>query len=368
VPNEEGDGLDTDQRIRHSATRIFLNGFAILVALGIIGAWASTGIYYTEPGEAAVVLVLGRYHDTVNREGMHWALPAPLGFVETVNVTQVRRLEFGKADRDRAITSGDEVQIHKDEVQTADSNIVLPVYVIQYQINDPFTYLYRLQNPTKTLRDATQAAMREVVGQHDIDEVLASNRQGIEDAARAVLEDTMAAYVDGDRTRSPFKIRAIQLQSVQPPPEVQQAFDDVVAARQDKDRAVSVAEGDSLEIREQANAESVEIAQGAVAYRDAKVFQAEGEAARFEALLAAYRDSKSVTRQRLYFEAMEEILPHVEKFVVEPNVVQMLPMFSYPRSGGASPAMTVPAVSAGPKPTRPAQDPVAGAASQGRAQ
>ncbi len=326
------DDLDTDQRIRRSAVRTIFNWLVVLLALGVIGGWASTGIYYTEPGEAAVVLVLGRYHDTVREEGLHWRFPPPLGYHDALNVSEVRRLEFGFDQDDLSESDADAVRIHENEVQTSDSNIVIPRYVVQYRVRDPFTYLYSLKSPEQTLRDAAQAAMREVIGRHGIDEVLASNRSGIELDAKSVLEGILVRYSRGEGNDTAFEIRSVQLQSVQPPPQVQDAFDDVVAAKQDKDRVVSVARGDAREIRERASAQAVEISESATAYKESRVLEATGEAARFELLLAEYRNAPRVTRQRLYFEAMEEVMVGVDKIVVEPDTVQMLPMLSLPKT------------------------------------
>lgn len=330
--SEGGDGqLNTDQKIRRSAARSLFNWFAVLLALGLIGAWGSTGIYYTQPGEAAVVLFLGRYHDTVYDEGYHWRYPAPLGHHDAINVIEVRRLEFGFEAGQDEFSDSDVVEIHQNEVQTSDSNIVIPRYVVQYRIHDPFTYLYSLKDPIQTLHDAAQAAMREVIGQHEIDEVLQSNRRGIQDDAKKVLEEILSRYSLNGGSEAAFKIIAFQIQSSQPPSQVQDAFDDVVAAKQDKDRARSVAEGDANEIREQARAEAIEVRESAIAYREAKVLEATGAAARFELLLAEYQNAKGVTRQRLYYEAMEDFMGSVDKIVVDPDAVQMLPILSLPR-------------------------------------
>ncbi len=330
--------LDTDQRIRRSAARTLANWAAVLISLGLIGSWMMTGIYYLEPGEAAVVLFLGAYHDTVREPGTRWTLPTPIGMVEKVNVTEIRRLEFGFEEQDVAASKdGDSPNISQNAVQTADSNIVIPSYVLQYTIKDPFSFLYTLQDPIQTLRDATQAAVREVIGQQEIDAVLSSNRAGVEREAKTILEETLARYAGGDPTKAAFEIRDIQLQSVQPPRDVQAAFDDVVAAQQDQARAESGARGDAQEILEKANAEAIEVTQSAEAYRDAKVLEAEGEAARFEALLAEYQNAREVTRRRYYIETMEAVLPDVQTIVVEKDAVQMLPLLSLPsrREGGS---------------------------------
>jgi membrane protease subunit HflK len=343
------DGLNMDQKIRRGVGKTILNWFVVLLALSVIGGWISTGVYYTEPGEAAVVLVLGRYHITEYDEGLHWRWPAPLGDHDTVNVSKMRRVEFGVDKQSGANLDQDVVRVQENEVQTSDSNIVIPRYVVQYRIQNPFTYLYSLENPTQTLRDAAQAAMREAIGRHSIDEVLHSDRRGIQAVAKTILEEILVNYarLEGDETA--FEIRSIQLQSSQPPSQVQDAFDDVVAAKQDKDRAVSVAEGDAREIRERAGAEATELTQSAIGYKDAKVLDATGEAARFESLLKEYKLAKGVTRQRLYFEAMEDILVGIDKYVVEPNTVQLLPTLRDSRNAvAASAAPSLPDVSSAP--------------------
>ena len=332
--------LDTNQKIRRGAARTFFNWLAVLLALGVIGGWGFTGVYEIQPGEAAVVLVLGRYSDTVYREGINWRLPAPLGYHDKVNVSKMRRVEFGAEKGDVPSRDADVVRVQEHEVQTSDSNIVIPRYVVQYRVKNPFTYLYSLQNPTKTLRDAAQSAMREVIGRHPISEVLSSNREGIQNDAQAVLEEILVEYAREDGDETAFEILSIDLQSSQAPAEVQDAFDDVAAAKQDKDRALSVAQGDAREIRERANAQAVELTESAIGYKDAKVLDATGEAQRFELLLAEYQSAKDVTRQRLYFETMEEVLVDIEKVVVDPDTVQMLPFLSLPNRA-TSPAASV---------------------------
>ncbi len=332
----DGDELNTDQKIRRSAARAVFNGTVVLVALGVIGGWASTGLYYNEPGETSVVLFLGVHSDTVRDEGWQWRFPVPIGSHQVVNTSEVRRIGFGVDDGEFAQGLADVVQIDENEVQTSDSNIVIPRYVVQYRVGDPFTYLYSLVDPTQTLRDAAQAATREVIGRHPIDEAMQSNREGIERAARVTLEEILVQYARGEGGQSAFQILSVSFQSVQAPSEVQAAFDDVVAAKQDKDRTVSVAQGDAREIRERANAKAVELTEGAEAYKQAKVIEATGEAKRFELLLAEYQAAREVTRQRLYFETMESVMQGVDKFVVEPDTVQMLPMLSLPQAASGT--------------------------------
>ena len=333
--------MNTEQKVRRSAARALMNGTVALIALGVIAGWVSTGLYYNEPGETSVVLFLGVHSDTVRDEGWQWRFPVPLGAHAVVNTSGVRRIGFGVEDQGFAKGHDDAVLIDENEVQTSDSNIVIPRYVVQYRVGDPFTYLYSLMDPTQTLRDAAQAATREVIGRHPIDDVLEDKKSEIEREAKKTLEEILVRYAREDDGKVAFQILMIQFQAVQAPANVQAAFDDVVAAKQDKDRAVSVAEGDAREIREQATAEAAEVTESAQAYKEAKVIEATGEAQRFELLLAEYNNAREVTRQRLYFETMESVMQNVNKFVVEPDTVQMLPMLSLPpqlQSPSAAPA------------------------------
>jgi len=336
VAEEEEAELDTDQKIRSSVAKTFFNGLLLVVCAVLLGGWAWTGVYMIDPGEAAVVLRMGRYDRTIFEPGLRWHLPPPLEYAELVDVAKIRRQEFGIGRAEKNVGGeGATGSLRESAIQTADSNIVNLGYVVQYKVKNPFTFLYSMQNTDQTLHDATQASVREVVGRHGIDDVLSRNRAAIQNESRELLQQVMNDYVGGRPEDAPVEVLNIDLQDVQPPAEVQKAFEDVLSAQQDEVRAVSEAQGDSREIRESAAAEAVELTRQAEAYEEAKVLEAAGEAARFEALLAEYRGAKAVTRRRLYIETMEKVLPGVQKVVVEPDAVSVLPMLPlYQRRGG----------------------------------
>jgi membrane protease subunit HflK len=156
--------------------------------------------------------------------------------------------------------------------------------------------------------------------------VLSQDRSEIERDAETLLRGMLDGYFEDIDLVSAFNIDRVNLQKPQAPEEVREAFADVVSAGQDEKRAVSAATGDSREILERARAEAEEIRQAAEAYKQSKIIEARGESTRFEALLTEYRLAPEVTRRRLYLETMEEILPGIEKMVIEPNTVNMLPM------------------------------------------
>ena len=336
MAGREDEERSTDEKVRGGVGRRIVTWTVVLSSLAVIGAWASTGIYELSPGEAAVILRYGKYNRTIDTPGIKWMVPGPLEYRTVVNVSEIRLQEFGARQVEAAEPESQEAEAepkagHRtlagNAIQTADNNIVNLSYVLQYRVDDAFSFVFGMADPQATLHDATQAAVREIVGRKTIDEVLSEQRAQIEREARDVLHAILRSYFGEKSEISPFHIDAIQLQVVQPPSEVQEAFDDVVAAQQDEQRAISEARGDARETLERANATAVEFKQEALAYKEATVVEARGEAARFEALLTEYRLAPEVTRRRLYLETMEEIMPAVDKLIIEPNTASMLPFF-----------------------------------------
>ena len=337
------DDLDSDEQIRKSVGRALLNWALAIGSIVVIGGWASTGIYQLEPGEAAVILRLGERNRTVLDPGLKWHPPVPIETLEIVNVSEILKESFGlrasapAPARPRAAAelrdeetpeAGEETATFANAMQTADSNIVNLGYVLQYKIADPFSYLYAMANPRETLFDATRSAVREVVGQMTVDQVLSSHRKEIETLSVEILRTRLREYSEKLGEGPAFQISGIRLQVVQPPSQVQQAFDDVIAARQDEERSVSVALGDEREMLEEANAKATELEQRSLAYKQVKILEAQGRAARFNALLAEYSRAPAVTRSRLYLEAMEEVLSGVDMMIVEPGSASIVPLLS----------------------------------------
>lgn len=328
-----------DANLRRGAARFILNALLLVGSLAVLGFWAWFGLYQLEPGQAAVILQLGRYHDTVDEPGLKWHLPPPIQSHEILNIATLEREEFGTAEEGRKQAKGGEEPDLDSAMQTADNNIVMLGFVVQYRIRDAFEARYRIARPIQTLRDAAQAAVREVVGRTSIDGVLSEKRGEVEQESQQVLQSILDSYEAG------IRVVAVQLQEVQPPPEVRSAFDDVIAAMQDRSRAINEAEGYVNEVVPRARGEAVELIETAQGYREAKIADASGEAARFSALAAEYRRAPDVTRKRLYLEAMEDVLPDVEKVIIDSGAARVLPYLPIGRaaerrgdgrSGGAS--------------------------------
>jgi membrane protease subunit HflK len=256
--------------------------------------------------------------------------PAPLETHEIVKVAELRKEEFGVGGVKEGAT--DLRAMQEASMQTQDNAIVRLSFVVQYKFNDAYKSRYSLQDPKSILRDSAQAAIREVVGRMTIEDVLSERRDDVAADSERILQETLDGYDAG------ILVTEVQLQEVQPPEEVRQAFDDVVAASQDASRAVNEAEGYRNEVLPKARGEAAEIVARASGYRDAKIAESAGEAERFLAVEREYRKAPEVTRKRLYLETMEAVLPSVEKVVIESGTTQVLPYLPLGgRGGGGKP-------------------------------
>lgn len=327
------DELDAAERAGRGLTRTILNSAVLLISVAVLVGWGMQGVYKLEPGESAVILQLGDYDRTREIEGYWWHLPPPLESRTVVNTSRLRTQSFGaQASHSTPGLPGDAEEsaiasrIKRDAIQTADSNIVNVTYELQYKVGDAYAYAFAMANPSEILHDATEAAMRNVIGRRSIDDVLSQDRSEIQREAEELLQSLLSSYFVSVDHESAFYVGRINLEKPQAPEAVREAFADVVSAGQDEKRSSLEATGDSREILERARSEVAEIQQKAEAYKSAKIIEASGEATRFKALLAEYLLAPEVTRRRLYLETMEEILPGIEKMVVEPNTVNMLPM------------------------------------------
>lgn len=310
-------------KVERQLRSTILTALAWIISLAILAAWASTGIYTLKPGQEAVILRFGDYARSVSEPGPQIHLPPPLESHAIVNTSAIERQEFGaQAGADRA--PDQEAEAHLEAaMQTSDNNLVMLGFVVQYRVQNAFDALYRVANPEAILRDAAQAAAREVVGRTTIDGVLSEKRGQVEAETEEALQALMDRYQTG------LAILAVQLQEVQPPQDVRAAFDDVIAASQDKSRTVNEAQGFANEVVPKSRGEASELRAQAEGYKAARIAAATGAASRFASLAAEYRKAPEVTRTRLYLETMEEVLPDVEKFVVEPGsagVVPFLPL------------------------------------------
>ena len=316
-----------DAKLNRSVRRFLTVVGLVLVLLAASAGWAYSGFpgvgylgfYQLKPGQSAIILRLGAYSQTEPQAGLRWHFPAPFETHDIINVSEIMRLEFGIRGDDPV---AQDAAIHESSMQTGDNSIVDLGFVMQYRISDAFESRYGVAEIVSTLRDAAQAAVREVVGRMTVDGVLTERRGEVEIESERLLQDIVDSYAMG------IEVMQIELQQVQPPEEVRAAFDDVVAAAQDANLAINQAMGYENEVLPRSRAEAIELTESAHAYRDAKIAESRGEADRFSALLAAYQAAPEVTRKRLYLETMEAVLPNVKKIIIEPGAASVLPHLS----------------------------------------
>jgi len=300
-------------------------GIAVLVVV-----WLASGIYIVEPAERGVVLRFGRYVDTTD-PGPHWRIPFPIESVAKVNVDQVSTFS------------------HSAVMLTKDENIVDVELTVQARIQDAADYLFQDQNPDKTLRDATEAVVRTVIGRSKLDFIVTEGRSAIAQDIQDRTQELMNQYKTG------LLITSVNMQPAKPPEQVKDAFDDAIKAREDKERLENKAEAYSNEILPKARGEAARIEADAMAYRDRVIAESEGEAARFLSVLAEYKKAPEVTRERLYLETMERVLGGNPKVLMDSkdgNSLMYLPLDQLLKGrGGASQAAPAPTASMLPRST-----------------
>ena len=300
----DGNGFDGRNALKKLSGMKMPGGMVIWLVLGLVGLWLLSGIYIVNPDEEGVVLRFGKY-DRTEGPGPHYALPAPIETVYKPQVPQVLRCEVGFRSTGQATTfrQGELRSVPKEaSMLTGDENIVNVQFSVQYKISDAVKYLFNISDPTNLVRNAAEAAMREVIGNSLIDSAITDGKLKIQSDATVLLQEVLDRYEAG------IQVLAVQMQDVHPPQEVSDAFKDVASAREDKSRIINEAEAYRNALLPQARGEAAAILNKAEAYRVARLQQAEGESRRFDALRQEYEKAPDVTRQRLYYETMEEIL------------------------------------------------------------
>ena len=301
----------------------------VYVTFGILSLalilWLASGIYQVSPGEQAVHRTFGKCC-RVSDEGLNWWWPAPIGTKNIESIAEVRSMELGFRTEGNVSAS---VLEQEAQMIAGDLNIVDVPLVVQYRIKDLQNFLFKVSDPGepgrtggdvgpdrpegRTLKDATEAALRLVIGQRSIDDVLTDRKEEVQADAQQLLQEILDTYETG------LQVLSVRLQEVAPPAEVVDAFQDVNRARQDLETSINQAQAYERDIIPRARGEAQRITQAAEAFKRERIAKAEGEAGRFLEILTEYEKSQDVTRQRLYLEAMEDVLPGVSKFVISPE-------------------------------------------------
>ncbi|MDW8323430.1 MAG: FtsH protease activity modulator HflK [Burkholderiales bacterium] len=281
-----------------------LPGGAGLIAAIVAAVWLASGFYIVEAGERGVVLRFGKYVETT-LPGLRWHLPYPFESVEVVNVDQVRTVEVGYRKDVKSKVLSESLMLTDDE------NIIDLQLSVQYLIKDPEDYLFMNRDPDEAAMQVAETAIREVVGKSKMDFVLYEGRAEIADRVTKLMQQIH------DRYRTGILISKVNLQNAQPPEQVQAAFDDAVKAGQDRERLKNEGQAYANDVIPKARGVAARLIEEAEGYKQRVIANAEGEADRFKKILVEYGKAPQVTRERLYQEAMQQILASTTKVLVD---------------------------------------------------
>ena len=292
----------------------------IVIVLGLL--WFASGFYVVEQGEQGVELRFGHYKG-VTEAGLRWHAPYPIETVEIVNVQQIRTVEVGYRTNTR---SNQFATVPQEALMlTKDENIIDIQFAVQYDVKDPRDLLFNIsEDPDQVVRQATESSVREIVGRNTMDFAITGGRAVIAQDTSLLLQNIL------DRYKTGINVKAVEMQNAQPPAEVKGAFDDAVKAREDEVKFKNEAEAYANDIIPRARGKAARILEEAEAYRASVVAAAEGEASRFTQVLDEYHKAPGVTRDRLYIDAMEQVLSRSTKLMIDQsaggNNVMYLPL------------------------------------------
>jgi membrane protease subunit HflK len=319
-------------------------GFALIV-LGVLVLWGFSGFFRVEPDELGVVMRFGKQVREV-QPGLNYHLPYPIEKVLTPKALRVNKIDIGMRVVDDLRRGGTATRDVPEEslMLTGDENIVDVDFSVLWKVKPTGVgdYLFNIQNPEGTVKAVAESAMREVIGRSEIQPILTGARQTIENAVQELMQRTLDHYGAG------IMVQQVQLQKVDPPSQVIDAFRDVQAARADLERAINEAQTYANRVVPEARGRVAQITQAAEAYRQQTVAEATGQTARFLKIYDEYKKAPGVTRERMYLETMERILGGTDKIILDSgsggsSVVPFLPLHeltrpaqprSQPQSGG----------------------------------
>ena len=264
-----------------------------IVAFALLCLWIFSGIFILQPAEQGVITQFGRYKKTVG-SGLHWRVPWPVQNLEVLDVEQIRS-----------------VRLSDQPILTQDENIVDIDMAVQYNIKSAEDYLFNVRSPDGTLEEVVESAVREVIGQTNMEPVLTTGRDAVGISTRDSVQEILDGYGTG------IQVTAVNLERAQPPEQVQAAYSDAIKAREDKERFINEAQAYRNAVLPQARGEAQQVIEESLAYKSQVENAAEGESRRFSALLKEYQKAPEITRDRLYLEAMESVLSNSSKVLMD---------------------------------------------------
>jgi membrane protease subunit HflK len=288
-----------------------------IVILVLIGAYFASGIYFVKPDERGVVRWFGRIPDGYRKvpPGLHYALPRPFCRVNLLKTDEVRRVYVGMPlDQREAIALGDVqamLESRRTDMLTGDVNIVKATMVVQYQAFDPVKYLFAVEDSGGLVRDTVQGVLIEVLAGLPVDELLTVAKTKVQADTLSISQERLDRYGCGVR------LIATNLESIEPPRAIIAAFQDVVSAKKDGEKAVDRAIAEANRILPRARGQAAQIREEALAYNKDRVSRARGQAARFTSLFAEYRKDPEIFKERVFLQTLESVLPKLRTYVVD---------------------------------------------------
>ena len=298
-------------------------GLIILIVFAVFLGYKS--MYQVEPGEKAVVLEFGKYSHTAG-PGLNFAIPF-INSVYKVNIELIQKEEFGfRSQQLQGFNRNSRVLDIESLMLTADKNVVNINWVVQYNISNPEFYLFNINDVIGTIRNISETVIRQLVGNRDFDYVL-DNREELALSTKIKMQEILDKYKSG------IRLQTVQLQDVTPPEPVRPSFNEVNEADQDKTRLVNEAQREYNNQVPKASGEAKRLIQEAEGYAIRRINDAKGEASRFEDIYAEYRKYRTVTKQRLYLEAMKDVLPNVNEVLIVDKNKNVVPLINFSGSG-----------------------------------
>ncbi len=275
-----------------------------LIAFIVLVVWAGSGFFIVQEGQQSIITTFGRYASTVDA-GFQWRFPYPFQAHETVAVTQLRSIEVGRSG------VGQVTGLRDSSMLTQDENIVDIRFTVQYRLKDAKSYLFENRDPDKAVEQASESAVREIVGKSKVDSVLYEARDSIAADLVKSIQNQL------DRLKAGILVVAVNVQNVQVPEQVQAAFNDAVKAGADRDRFKNEGQAYASDVIPKARGTAARLKEEADGYAQRVVAQAEGDAQRFRAVLTEYQKAPQVTRDRMYIDTMQQVYSNVSKVLVD---------------------------------------------------
>lgn len=309
---------DVRRNVTLNAKRIVNILIILILAIGVISSF-----YVVQAENVGVILRFGKFTKTTP-PGLHLKIPL-VDKVYQVAVERQLKEEFGFRTLKAGVTSQySRGNFDSESVMlTGDLNVVVVEWIIQYRVEDPYKFLFKVRNSRQTLRDMSEAVMREVVGDRTLNEVLTVGRQEISQTTQIKLQELCDQYENG------IRIKQIVLQNVDPPDAVKASFNEVNQAQQDKEKLINQARSEYNRIIPKAQGEALQTIQEAEGYASERINGARGDVARFIAVLKEYEKAPEITRQRIYLETMKKVLPKLDKkYIIDETGSGVLPLLN----------------------------------------